>query len=427
MMNIPLFSNRLTVFDGAIGTEIGRRKGEDIEGLPDELNVTHPELVRETHRAYLQAGADFITTNTFSSNPERLARSGSEEEAETLCEKGARLAKEAVEDFGISEDGRPLVAGSLGPTGLGMTPAGELTFGRAYEGFRKSVVGLIAGGVDLIIVETMESLREAKAALLAAKEQGHPVAVSMAYGEKGKTSYGVTPEAAAVTLASLGPDMLSANCGTGPAHYPNTARAYARETDLPLLIEPNAGTPQLSGGSVTYEVEVEEFIEKIGPALSYLAAVGSCCGSTPQYTRSLRELAPDFEGYKVEKEPQEILKVASRSSTFSLQGEPTEPLQVDLADGGSLAQARKKLAELEGQLLQLRLVPSQGDKDLDDLEKKFARSLVMLGWQGGIAVQTDDPQGLEALLRAYPGRASVRGVDEEGELARIARRYGAHV
>ncbi|MFB6216663.1 MAG: homocysteine S-methyltransferase family protein, partial [Candidatus Aenigmatarchaeota archaeon] len=190
---------KLTVFDGAIGTEVQKRSPASEDSLTDLLNLTQPEVIESIHRDYLAAGARVLTTNTFSSSAIRLSRSGHGEKTKELNERGARLAREAIEDF--SEGAEKIsVAGSIGPTGETLVPLGDWTFDQFYETFRNQAEALKQGGVDWIIIETMESLREATAALAACGEVGLPVISSLSYGDRGRTSYGVVPASGAITL-----------------------------------------------------------------------------------------------------------------------------------------------------------------------------------------------------------------------------------
>ncbi len=286
--------DRLAVFDGAIGTELNKYPEGETADFVEWLNLEAPEIVGEVHQNYLSAGADIVTTNTFSANSLRINMEDRPGTIVGVNRTGAEIASEAVSNF----SGSQLVAGSVGPTGRALVPSGPLTFSQAYRAFTDQIVGLRKGGVDLVVIETMESIREARAAALAARDQDLPFVVSMTYSARGVTNYGTTPPVAAVTFDHLQAGGIGANCTTGPAPYESLARAYHNYTQVPVSIEPNAGQPELRNGEVYYDITASDFLEGIRPALSQVAIAGSCCGSSPSFTELLRSVASNYPGYQ---------------------------------------------------------------------------------------------------------------------------------
>jgi len=411
-------SERLRVFDGAIGTEVQKRTSGSDENLTEILNLNEPELVQDIHLDYLEAGAEFLTTNTFSANEIRLGRSNYEHRSREINEQGASLARTAIKEFlGNSPDCR-FVAGSIGPTGETLVPLGDHHFSDFYEAFLNQARGLKSGGADWIIIETMESLREAKAALLAASQVELPVISSLSYGERGRTSYGVVPSAGAVTLDHLGADVLAMNCGTGPSYYPNLISTYSEFTARPLLAEANAGDPELKDGEAVYDLTPEEYLEDIKPGLPDLAGVGSCCGSDPNFTRALAEVASDYDESR-EEAPSEEKKYFSSNAKVVNAGDVTEFDKFQAPDG-ELKRIRKLKDPERVSLVEI----NAKDRSEEELEEELSRVFLQLGSAAPTGIKTEDPITLKSFLRAYPGIAPVKLEGGNSSLMKIAEEYG---
>ena len=240
---IDLWEHHL--FDGGMGTML-QAAGLEAGECPERLNLTAPETVAAVHAAYAAAGADIITANTFGASRRKLG-----EDPAPYIDAGVALAKKA---------GAPYAALDVGPLGGLMAPFGDMTFDEAYEQFTEIVRAGAAAGADLVLIETMSDLLEAKAALLAAKEHTDlPVFVTMTFGEDGRTFLGTDPACAAVTLTSLGADVVGINCSLGPAELAGALEAMLAVTDRPVMIQPNAGLPRLEGGETVFDVGPEEF------------------------------------------------------------------------------------------------------------------------------------------------------------------------
>lgn len=411
-------SESLRVFDGAIGTEVQKRASGFDENLTEVLNLKRPGLIKDIHLDYLEAGAEFLTTNTFSANGIRLGHSDYEDRCREINETGSSIARKATKEFTGGAADKRLVAGSIGPTGETLVPLGDHHFSEFYEAFLYQAQGLKNGGADWIIVETMESLREAKAAFLAAKQVGLPVISSLSYGERGRTSYGVVPSAGAVTLDQLGTDVLAMNCGTGPGYYPDLISTYSDFTDKPLLAEANAGNPELKGGEAIYDLSPEKYLEDIKPGLTKLAGVGSCCGSNPNFTRALAEVASDY-GDHGEEDPREKREYFSSNTKVANTAEVSDFQQFEVS-GGDLKQIRK--TKDPGQV---SLVEIKGkDRSEENLEEELSRVFLQLRSAAPTGIKTGDPVILRAFLKAYPGIAPVKIQKEDTSMKKIASRYG---
>ncbi|MCX6375510.1 MAG: homocysteine S-methyltransferase family protein, partial [Armatimonadetes bacterium] len=272
-----LTADRIIVCDGAMVTMI-LSKGVPLGSSFDEVNVTQPAIVEEIHRAYLDAGAEIIETNTFGANRLKLETYGLGPNVREINIAGAMLARKCAGD-------RAFVAGSIGPTGRVMQPFGPLDFDEAFDVYREQVCALCEGGVDLLIIETMQDLREAKAALLAAKGCTEiPIVCQMSFSQEGKTMMGTSPEVAAAVLSAMGVRLVGANCSTGPQDMLDVIRAMAGVTDLGLSAQPNAGLPRLHDGRLIY-LSTPEYMADYARQFAEAGAVlvGGCCGTTPDH------------------------------------------------------------------------------------------------------------------------------------------------
>jgi homocysteine S-methyltransferase len=278
--------------DGAMGSMLYGR-GIFINRCYDELNVTQPELVREVHREYLQAGAVVIETNTFGANRIRLERYGLEGRAAEFNRAGIRLARECVEQMREKQASRAFVAGAVGPIGVRLDD--RVTPADAYAAFDEQVRALVEGGrgvgADLLVIETVMAMNEVEQALKAAKAEGAglPVIAMITVGEDGNCLDGASPEDAARLMESWGANAVGCNCSEGPAIVLATIERMRRVTDLPLAAMPNAGAPKAVEGRHLYLTSPEymaSFAKKFVKAGARF--VGGCCGTTPQHTRSMR-------------------------------------------------------------------------------------------------------------------------------------------
>ncbi len=269
------------VFDGAMGTQLMAR-GFAREAAPFELlSLTHPAAVTAIHAAYVAAGADVATTNTFGAN--RRALEGRASVAD-VYRAAVSCAREA---------GARYVAGDIGPLGALFDPAGPLAYEEAYDLFAEQVDAVRAAGCDLVLIETMLDLGETQAALRAARERCDlPVLVTMTLAADGRTYLGTPPEMAAVALASLGAHAVGFNCSFGPDLMADAVRATARRVACPLLVQPNAGLPREGADGLVYELGPDAFARAMEPLMAAGATmVGGCCGTGPAHIERLSALA----------------------------------------------------------------------------------------------------------------------------------------
>lgn len=287
---------RRLVGDGAMGTQL-MLAGLESGSCGEAWNLTHPERVLAIQRRYADAGADCIITNTFGGSRIMLRRHGHEAELAAINRAGARITREA---FG----GRPgFVLGDVGPLGALLEPYGDLTEADALVALQEQCTALVAGGVDAIIIETQTGLEELGLAIDAAKAAGAPsIIASLAYdlsldGTFYKTMMGISPEEAAAFVAERGAHIVALNCGTGMdmVGAAQVARAYRATCPLPIMVQPNAGLPVLENLKAVYKQLPADMAAGVPAALAAGAnIVGSCCGSTPEHTRAIREQVDRF-------------------------------------------------------------------------------------------------------------------------------------
>jgi 5-methyltetrahydrofolate--homocysteine methyltransferase len=277
---------QVVIFDGAMGTMLqaeGLLPGE----CPELWNVERPEIVQKIHRAYFEAGAQVVETNTFGANPIKLAAIGLEGRTHEFNYQGARLAKTVAPPDG-------LVAGSVSPTGKFLEPLGDLTYPQVVEIYKAQIGALAEGGADLICIETMSDIEETAAAIQAARAVcSLPVIATMTFNLDAigfRTIMGISPEIAAIRLKREGVDIIGSNCGQGMEEMILLMKQMRPLTSLPLIAQPNAGLPQLSEGKVTYPQSPEDFAQEVPELLQTgINVIGGCCGTTPEHIRLLAE------------------------------------------------------------------------------------------------------------------------------------------
>lgn len=296
---IPLHEvvrNRRLVADGAMGTQL-MLAGLGQGACGEAWNLAHPERVLAIQRRYAEAGADCVITNTFGASRIALRRHGREGDVAEINRAGARIAREA---FG---DGPGFVLGDVGPLGELLEPLGDLTADAARAAFDEQCGLLVQAGVDAVIIETQTSLDELALAIDAAKAaRAACIIASLSYdcsadGRSFRTMMGVSPEQAAGFVAASGAHVVALNCGSGMDMFgaARVARIYREHCDLPIMVEPNAGKPQLEGGRAVYRQLPADMAAGVPEALAAGAAiVGSCCGSTPEHTAAIRRKVDEW-------------------------------------------------------------------------------------------------------------------------------------
>ena len=415
------------LFDGGFGTMI-QAAGLNAGHNPEKLNLSAPNEIRAIHAAYAAAGADILTANTFGASRRKLGEDPTE-----VIVAGITLAKEAAAPY------RAKVALDIGPLGALMEPFGEMTFDEAYENFAEIVTIGVRAGADLILIETMSDLLEAKAALLAAKEHSNlPVFVTMTFGEDGKTFIGVDPAAAAVTLTSLGANAIGVNCSLGPDGLVAIVDTLLAATHLPVIVQPNAGLPRMVDEKTVFDVGADEFAHWAERFLSAgVSILGGCCGTTPTHIAAVRKL--------IDGESTRERRRAGNCRICGWQGVAECDIH-DIRTVGELINptGRKKLTQAlydknweYAAELAIEQVEDGADfivvnAGLPDIDEKEALSAMVLAIQKvtsvPLVIDCSNPVALERALRVYRGRPilnSIHGSEKSlNEILPLAVKYG---
>jgi methionine synthase / methylenetetrahydrofolate reductase (NADH) len=285
-----IFANRPLLADGAMGTVLYAR-GIFINRCYDELNLSDPGLILSVHEEYLQAGAEILETNTFGANRIRLAQYGLAGKVTEINAAGVRLARQAVENLKGKQAGEAWVAGSVGPLGVRLEPLGKTGLDEAHAAFAEQIRILADGEVDLLIIETMPALNEARVALEAARAVAPhlPVLVMVTVDDEINCLDGASPQQAAALLTEWGASAVGVNCSTGPTTVLTAIEAMRPATTLPMAAMPNAGMPRAVEGRNIYLCSPEYMASFARKAIAAgVQIVGGCCGTTPNHIRAMR-------------------------------------------------------------------------------------------------------------------------------------------
>ncbi len=420
--------DRVVLLDGAMGTVLQQR-GLPPGGQPELLNLTEPDLLFSVYRDYIDAGSQVVYANTFGANALKLARTG--RGVEEVVTAAVSIAKRAA-------GAEALVALDMGPLGELLEPLGTLTFERAYELFRQMALAGAAAGADLAVIETMTDLYEAKAALLAVKENTDlPVIVTMSFDETGRTFTGCTVASMARTLEGLRADAIGLNCSLGPDRLAPLLEELARNTRLPVAAKPNAGLPDPATG--LYDMGPEDFAAALAPCLDLgVTLFGGCCGTSPDYIRRLRHA---LEGRR---------PASRRYEPAGFVCSPTRPCRLDgvrvigerVNPTGKKRFQRALLEEDLDYILDVAVQQEDAGADILDVNVGFPgvdeasmlpRVVKKIQSAVSLPLQLDssNPEALEAALRVYNGKASVNSVNGEPQVLErilpIVKKYGAAV
>lgn len=422
-----LLKNDYIILDGAMGTMI-QKSGLKLGEIPETLNLTHPEMIKEIHRGYVGVGTQIVCANTFGANGYKLKDSGYT--VDKIIRAGVKNAKEAV-------GGKALVALDVGPIGQLMEPSGSMSFDTAYNYFKEEI--LAAEDADVIFFETMTDLLEVKAGVLAAKENcDKPVLVSMTFEENKRTFAGVSVAAAALTLQGLGVDAIGVNCSLGPDELAPIVEEFTRWTTLPIIVKPNAGLPDPN--SNTYSVLPDNFAESLSKIIDFgtVKLVGGCCGTTPDYIRALKAVT-DSKTYK---------KAAVNKDTAICSGTTAVEISEPRVIGERINPTGKKLFkealinnDIDYILSQAINQVNAGADILDvnvglpeiDEKEMMVRVIKALQSVVDVPLQIDStkPEVLEAALRIYNGKPIVNSVNGEekslNSVLPLVKKYGASV
>lgn len=444
-----LAGEELLLFDGGMGTML-QAAGLEAGECPELLCLTNPQMITGIHAAYVAAGSDVVTTNTFGANARKLAE-GSHAAGMVRVPSVTQVFQAAV---ACARAANPrYVAADIGPTGSLLRPMGTLSFDEAYDLFAEQVKAADAAGVDLLIIETMADLLEAKAAVLAAKENSDlPIFCTMTFGEDGRTFLGTTPEVAAVTLSALGVDVLGVNCSLGPADLAPLVERMMRWATCPVMVQANAGLPRVVDGSTTYDIGPEEYCAAVALMLEAgVTVVGGCCGTTPAYITGEKRLLEQSKG----EPPFGCKRSAARHFSLSRPFTVTSAQQLfSLAMGevGVIGErinptGKKHLKEalrtrnydyIMGEAIRQEQAGAQildVNAGLPEIDETATIVRLVEDLQGvttlPLQIDSADPATIEAAVRMYPGKPVINSTNGKREVLDavlpLARHYGCAI
>lgn len=420
------------VLDGGMGTLL-QAAGLPLGELPEEWNLTHPDVIRDIHRAYLEAGSDVVYANTFGANAFKFG-----DRTEAVVAAGIRCAREALAGYRDR-----YVALDIGPLGKLLKPLGDLDFEAAVDCFARTVRAGVAAGADLVVVETMNDTYELKAAMLAVRENCDlPLLVTCVFGEDCKMMTGATPEAAVALAEGLGADAVGLNCSLGPRQMVEMG-AVSRMiacASLPVIVKPNAGLPREENGRTFYDVGPEDFAASMQEILKLgVRVVGGCCGTTPAY---IAKLAPLAHGTVPAALPDRGLTVIS-SYTHAVRfggapiliGERINPtgkkrLKQALRDGDMSYILGEAVAQAERGVHVLDV--NVGLPEIDEVTVlTSAVTEIQSVTDLPLQIDTSDPVAMERALRRYNGKPLINSVNGKREsmeaIFPLVKKYGGVV
>lgn len=453
-----LWNSKTVILDGATGTNL-QAAGMPVGVCPEQWILEHPDVLIELQKAYVEAGTDILYAPTFSANRLKLQEYGLEERlaemnrelvalskqaADACCGTGIDVAGGAGGCAGASGDSgarKVYVAGDLTMTGQQLYPIGELQFEELVDIYKEQAGVLLEAGVDLFVVETMMSLQECRAAIIAIREICDlPIMVSLTYQTDGRTLYGTTPEIATVVLQELGADAIGINCSTGPEDMLAPVKKMAEYATIPVFAKPNAGLPRLENGKTVFDTTPEEFAACGRKLVEAGAAfVGGCCGTTQAHIKALAAAVADIKAPTPLAVKRRVLTSERGMSevlldgNFMVIGERINPtgkkkLQAELREG-SLKMVREMALQQEAcgaQILDINMGMNGIDEKQMMLDTIYEVTTTV---DCPLCIDSSHVDIIEAALRIYPGRALINSISMEQEkmepLLALAKKYGA--
>lgn len=418
--------DQVLIFDGAMGTML-QQEGLKTGELPEVYNIQHPKVIEKIHRSYIEAGAQIITTNTFQANELKLQ--DCPYSVEEVIDAGVKIARRA---------GAPYVALDIGSLGKMMKPVGDVSFDRAYELFGRQVKAGAKAGADLILIETLSDIYEAKAAILAAKENSDlPIFCTMTFQEDGRTFLGTNPLTVVSVLQGLGVDALGINCSLGPEEMIKILPDFVRYSRVPIMVQSNAGLPKMQEGQTVFPVGAEEF-GAYGRKMASLGVqiLGGCCGTTPEH---IQELKRNIGTMKVIPRKIESITCACSGTQTVVLDDKTTVIGERINPTGK-KRLKQALRNNEFDMIFKEAVyqVNKGAQILDvnvglpEIEEEKLLPQITLDIQSivDVPLQIDsvDARALEAAVRIYNGKPIINSVNGKEESMRevfpIAKKYG---
>ena len=437
---ITLSKDHILYLDGATGSNLVKA-GMPSGVCPEQWILEHQDVMLQLQKDYVQAGTNILYAPTFTANRVKLAEYHLEKNMTSMIRDLVAISKKAAE----STPGHPVyVAGDLTMTGEQLKPMGKMELETLIDIYKEQILCLVDAGADLLVVETMMSLAETRAALIAAKEVCDlPVIATLTFEADGRTLFGTDAKTAAIVLESLGASAIGANCSTGPAQMESIISEMVSHTRIPVIAKPNAGLPFLDeNGTTCYNMEAEEFAEEMEVLVNAGATIlGGCCGTTPEFIRQIHERFGTDAKVAASRRPDGIRYLTSERIThsfglddgFFVVGERINPtgkkaLQAQLREGSfeKVIQFAEEQEACGTKVLDINM----GMSGIDE-KASMLRALEEVSGVTNLPLSLDSSyvEVLEAALRNYPGRALVNSVSLETEkfekLLPIVAKYGA--
>ena len=437
---LTLSKDHILYLDGATGSNLVKA-GMPSGVCPEQWILEHQDVMLQLQKDYVQAGTNILYAPTFTANRVKLAEYHLEKNMTSMIRDLVAISKKAAE----STPGHPVyVAGDLTMTGEQLKPMGKMELETLIDIYKEQILCLVDAGADLLVVETMMSLAETRAALIAAKEVCDlPVIATLTFEADGRTLFGTDAKTAAIVLESLGASAIGANCSTGPAQMESIISEMVSHTRIPVIAKPNAGLPFLDeNGTTCYNMEAEEFAEEMEVLVNAGATIlGGCCGTTPEFIRQIHERFGTDAKVAASRRPDGIRYLTSERIThsfglddgFFVVGERINPtgkkaLQAQLREGSfeKVIQFAEEQEACGAKVLDINM----GMSGIDE-KASMLRALEEVSGVTNLPLSLDSSyvEVLEAALRNYPGRALVNSVSLETEkfekLLPIVAKYGA--
>ncbi len=432
---------QVILLDGATGSNL-MMKGMPMGVCPEKWILEHKKVLEQLQMEFIEAGSDIIYSSTFTCNRIKLSEYGLQDEVEAMNLSLVSISKQAIKNLKSQGLDRNIyIAGNITMTGRQLYPIGNLEFEELVNVYKEQVKALVLAGVDLFAIETMMSLQECRAAVLAVKESCDlPIMVTMTFQEDSRTLYGTDPITAAVVMEAMGVDAVGVNCSTGPEKMCDVLKLMREYTNIPLIAKPNAGLPHLIDGKTIYDMEAISFAKEASKLINAGASIiGGCCGTTPKHIACLKKEIGNVTAPKREEKKRRLLSTERNTIEIDLEGKflvvgerinPTgkKVLQAQLREG-NLDMIIKMAEEQEEQgasILDINM--GMNGIDEDEMMQNVIYEVLKVS-NLPLCIDSSYISVIEHALRIYPGRALINSISLEKEkfekLIPIAKKYGA--
>jgi len=426
--------HEMLIYDGGMGTVLQASGRFKTGRAPEELNLTDSSIIKEIHEQYIEAGAQVIETNSFGTSKGKLVEYGLDEKFEKINYEAVRIAKDAAR-------GRAYVAFAFGPLGAMLEPMGPLKFEDALRIYEEQIKAGLEAEPDLILIETMSDIREAKIAVIAARSQTDlPIQVQLTYENGERTVSGTPPEVAAAVFSAMGVDIIGTNCGSGPEDMLKIVEVISKKTGKFISVLPNAGIPELVDGKTVFKMTPDDFGSYAGKFRELgVNLIGGCCGTTPEHIRAVKQALKNKKPEK--REFEEVFRLSSRTKVIEFSedirpiviGERINPtgrkqLSKEIAEGNMARVRQDAAAQTRSGAHVLDINVSVPDTDEVQSMVKAVREAEAVS-DAPLVIDSPKPEVIEAGLREASGKVLINSVSGEEKSIKyilpLARKYGA--